>query len=172
MKKRTYPFTPYGPRAICHSVFHEGQRWIPVQNFPVLEWSYDQQWGLWLSSACEACHEKRKIANRKHSNDYHRRLRDAAKAQRDIDDPRLPVEPFQAWLHEKLTRYSISAIAREVGVNHRRVSALRDGQYTANGKLYYIKHLRYSTIESYMMPYGDHPTMIYSEDFIEQYIAA
>lgn len=183
---------------LCTSPLHQGRRWIPCLYFHVRRWRADKSEPERLQSHCQCCQRMRnRSISRGKRFPYQQRRHDAyverlqqAKINRlspwhykyqvrrqrrrnyhDRVDPRLPVEPFRAWLYRCVMENSITGVAANVGVSARRIATFLNGSYSKNGKLYPIKHVRYSTVERWMNSFGDTPALIYHPEIIEKYRA-
>ena len=165
---------------LCTYKDHAGSRWVPVHSFSVQKWNEDKSSPKHLRAYCQACFRMYYRARRpkkppKYKNQYDKKIAKRARERRnyrDRKDPRLPIEPFQQWLLNKVMESSFVGVASAVGVDAKRVKTLLDGlDANVNGKAYVIKHVRYSTVEKFTRAFGDHPNDVYHATVILNYKA-
>lgn len=90
--------------------------------------------------------------------------------KKNVDDPLLPIKPFQSWLKKITKTYSQAEIARRAGISERRVWTLLHGKqrsHKVKGRIYKLKFIQLSTVEKFMIPFDSHPYLIYDIDEIE-----
>jgi hypothetical protein len=124
---RTAP--PAEGTKVCKYDDHQGERRLPLEEFPVVDRDEEGRPAKW-HSWCRLCR-----------NAYMREY----KAQRREDEVTLELMTFRAWLNHMVMANSISGVASAVGVSPKTVKAYLDGVY---------RSVDIFTVDQFVTPFG------------------